>query len=291
MTQPEELPDFDRLWNYADPASTEEKFQAILPRAQEPGNCSYYLQLLTQIARTHGLRGNFTRAHEILDEVEEKLTDEYNVARIRYLLERGRAFNSSGQPEKAMPLFLDAWERACKRDEDYYAIDAAHMMGIIETSEVQLEWHEKGVRLAEKSTDNRARGWLGALYNNIGLTNLDLAQWDDARAAFEKCEAFHVAHTNPRGARVARWCVAHTIRRAGDAEKALKRQRALLLEYEDEGVEEQGFCAEEIGECLYALGQTEEAKPFFKTAYEKLQDVGWVKDDTKRLNRLKELAG
>ena len=30
--------------------------------------------------------------------------------RLRYLLERGRVLNSSGKPDEARPLFLQAWE-------------------------------------------------------------------------------------------------------------------------------------------------------------------------------------
>jgi tetratricopeptide (TPR) repeat protein len=288
----EELPDFDRLWNYADPAATEETFRAILPRAEEPGNRSYHLQLLTQIARTHGLRGDFAKAHEILDEVEKELTEDLKVARIRYLLERGRAFNSGGEPEKARPLFEEAWELATARGEDFHAVDAVHMIAIVEPdAEQQLEWNRKGLELAERSRDPRAGGWQGALTHNIGMTYLDRGDWDAAREAFEKCAAFHVGRDNKGGARVARWCVAHTERRAGHVQEALDLQKALLREYEKAGVEEQGFCAEEIGECLHALGREEEARPWFAKALPKLEKIAWVRKDRKRIERLRELAG
>lgn len=287
----EELPDFDRLWNYADPAATEETFKAILPRAEEPGNTSYRLQLLTQIARTHGLRGDFARAHEILDRVEEDLTEDLKVARIRYLLERGRTLNSGGAPEKARPLFEDAWELATQRGEDVYAVDAVHMIAIVEADpEKQLEWNRKGLELAEQSRDPRARGWQGPLTHNIGMTYLDRGDWDAAREAFEKCVAFHTRRDNKGGARVARWCVAHTERRAGRVEEALDLQKKLLQEYADAGVEEKGFCAEEVGECLLALGREEEARPWFAKALPKLEKIAWVRQDRKRIERLRELA-
>lgn len=46
----------------------------------------------------------------MLDEIEPQLTDEFPAVRMRYLLERGRTFNSSRQPDRARPLFLEAWE-------------------------------------------------------------------------------------------------------------------------------------------------------------------------------------
>jgi hypothetical protein len=46
-----DLPDFDTIWNYDDPAATEQQFRALLPRAGQGDNHSYHAQLLTQIAR------------------------------------------------------------------------------------------------------------------------------------------------------------------------------------------------------------------------------------------------
>src|SRR4051794_32155876 len=45
------LPDFDTLWDYAQPGETEERFRELLPAARASGDRNYHLQLLTQIAR------------------------------------------------------------------------------------------------------------------------------------------------------------------------------------------------------------------------------------------------
>ncbi|GAH06156.1 unnamed protein product, partial [marine sediment metagenome] len=124
----EPLPDFDALWDYNNPQATEIKFRELIPQAKESGDISYYVQLLTQIARTEGLQRNFEDAHITLDSAEIMLTDELVVARIRYLLERGRVYNSSGAPDKAKPIFVEAWELAAASNEDFYAIDAIHML-------------------------------------------------------------------------------------------------------------------------------------------------------------------
>ena len=89
--------DWIKLWNFQDPAGTRAKFQAILPETKGEDR----LEVLTQIARTHGLQQQFDEAHALLDEVEGALSDETRLARLRYLLERGRAFNSGGTPDKA----------------------------------------------------------------------------------------------------------------------------------------------------------------------------------------------
>src|SRR5688572_4928898 len=145
----DELPQFDKLWNYGDPAGTEAKFRALLPQAEASGDEGYRLELLTQIARTHSLRNQFDAAHVVLDEVERQfIEDDFPVAQVRYLLERGRAFNSAGEAARALPLFLEAAELAERIPHWRYAIDAVHMVAIAEQSlEKQVEWNRRGIAM------------------------------------------------------------------------------------------------------------------------------------------------
>jgi tetratricopeptide (TPR) repeat protein len=164
--QPQSLPEFDTLWDYAQPAETERKFRQILPTAQASNDPSYLAQLLTQIARTQGLQGRFDDAHATLDGVLAILRDNLKLARVRYLLERGRVFNSSGKPAQAMPLFVEAAEMATREKLSRYAIDAVHMMAIVDPDpRKQVEWNLKGIAMAQD--DPSQRGWLWSLYNNI----------------------------------------------------------------------------------------------------------------------------
>jgi tetratricopeptide (TPR) repeat protein len=92
--------------------------------------------------------------------------DDLKLARIRYLLERGRVFNSSGKPEKALPFFVEASELAIAEKQNRYAIDAVHMIAIAEPDpQKQVEWNLKGIAMVE--ADPSQRGWLWSLYNNI----------------------------------------------------------------------------------------------------------------------------
>ncbi len=161
-----ELSTFDTLWDYGDPAGTEAKFRALLPRADAAGNEGYMLELLTQIARTLGLQGKFDAAHATLDEVESRLRDrDLPVAHVRCLTERGRAFNSADERERALPLFVDAFERADRIPHWRHAIDAVHMAAIAEPAlEKQVEWNRRGIALVLDHPDQR--GWLFPLYNN-----------------------------------------------------------------------------------------------------------------------------
>jgi len=124
--------DFDTLWDYQRPEGTEAAFRALLPEAERGPDRSYHLQLLTQIARAQGLQRRFDAAHETLDVVEARLGDAPLVARLRYLLERGRVFNSSAAPDSARPLFQQAWDLSGAAPEvAFYAVDAAHMLAIV----------------------------------------------------------------------------------------------------------------------------------------------------------------
>lgn len=282
-----ELPDFDKLWNYSDPASTETKFRDILPQAETSENRAYHAELLTQIARTQGLQRKFDDAHHTLDGVEPMLTENAERARIRYELERGRVFNSSGNRDAARPHFLRAWELAQQANEDFYTIDAAHMMGIIEPPDDALAWNEKAIALAEQTPDTRAKGWLGSLTNNTGWTYHDKGNYDKALEYFEKCLHWHEERQTGRGLQIAKWSVARALRSLGRTEEALVQQQSLLKEHEVAGSSD-GYVFEEMGECLYALGRMEEARPYFAQAYTVLGVDEWLKaNEPERLERLK----
>jgi len=286
------ISEFDKLWNYNKPDETAEKFREILPRVKDSGDKSAYLQLLTQLARTQSLQLKFDESHKILDEVEPQLTDETKLARIRYLLERGRTYNSSNQKEKARELFLQAFELSkCEVDLDFYTIDAAHMMGIAETPEEGIKWNEKGIELAEKSSDERAKGWLGALYNNTAWTNHDEKEYDKALALFEKNVKWNTERNSGQKLIIAKWSVARALRSLGKIEEAVKIHKELLKEIEDKKLEEDGYIYEELGECYLISGNKEESKKNFKAAYNLLSKDIWLAEYEKdRLERMKNLS-
>jgi tetratricopeptide (TPR) repeat protein len=287
------LPDLDKLWNYGKPLESEQRFREVLPRAEAAGARDYALELRTQIARALGLQGRFEEAHAELDSVEKALGpgDGTPAVRIRLLLERGRALNSSKQPDKARPLFLKAWELGVAGRIDEHAVDAAHMIAIVAPEAEKDAWNRKAMEFAEKSEDAKAKRWLGALYNNMGWDAFDRGDFAEALALHEKGLAWHEARDpKSRGTRIAKWSVAKQIRALGRPEEALARQRALLEEYAVLG-EEDGFVFEEIAECLLALGKGDEARPWFRKALGKLEAIDWVREDRARIERLRKLAG
>jgi tetratricopeptide (TPR) repeat protein len=286
-----QMRDFDKLWDYNKPAETEQKFREILASLKTSSEMEYELELKTQIARTLGLQQKHEEANQLLDQVESGLNGKYPIAKLRYLLERGRNLNSSGQKGEAIPLFLEAWESGLELNADFYAVDAAHMLGIAAPQDQQLLWNERAMDLAEASQDKRAQGWLGSLYNNIGWTYHDMQEYDKALAVFLKALDWREAQDQVVETQIAKWCVARTHRSLGNVEKALAMQYELEKEMAAKEQDEDGYVAEEIAECLTLMGNPEEAVPYFKKAWEILsQDIWLTKNEADRLDRLKSLG-
>jgi tetratricopeptide (TPR) repeat protein len=217
--------------------------------------------------------------------------DRFHVARIRYLLERGRVYNSSGDAEGSQRYFLEAWGMAREEMEDYYAVDALHMMGIVTPPAEQLRWNLRAMRACEKTPDQRARKWLGPLYNNIGWTYHDLGRYEKALELFEKSLAWREAEKDEYGTRIARWTVGRVYRSLGRIDEALEIQRELERQIHEEGLEEDGYVFEELAECLLLKGESAAARHYAARAYELLSQDQWlVENEAERLERLSVLG-
>jgi tetratricopeptide (TPR) repeat protein len=282
--------DFDSLWDYSNPHQTETRFREIL--LQVPEENVAYLELLTQIARAQGLQQKFDRAHQTLDQVERRLGKYSSRAKVRYLLERGRALNASGRADEARPLFEQALDMAYELSEDFYAVDALHMLAIVAPPTASLELNLRAIQLADSSSQAKARGWLASLYNNTGWSYHNQGDYESALEMFERAETARRSQGRVREIRIAQWCVARALRSLNRLEEALSRQMALKEEYEAAGESNNGYVYEEIGESLLALNREEESRPYFAKAYELLSRDDWLAEkEPERLARLKELGG
>jgi tetratricopeptide (TPR) repeat protein len=282
--------EIDALWDFDHPAESEAAFRHSLETLDESADPALRPELLTQIARAQGLQRRFGEAHGTLDTVEAQVDGSTTRVRVRYLLERGRVFNSSRQPERAQPYFAEAREFASASGEDILAIDAAHMLAIIAPPEASMEWNQRALELAERSTDPRALHWRGTLCNNIGWTYHDAGDYEQALATFQRATASRRAEGDPALIRIAVWAEARTLRSLGLVQEALALQQELLREFDALG-EQDGYVYEEIAECLSALGREEEARAYFARAYETLSCDPWLAEsEPARLERLRVLG-
>ena len=281
---------FDELWDYDNPEETESKFRALLPEAIKSGDAAYRAELLSQIARTQGLQGRFDKAHKTLDEAEGLISGAHAKARVRITLERGRVYNSSGDKTKAGPLFDSAYKLAKENRLDFYAVDAAHMLGIVEPFDKALKWNHEALAIAEQSKDERARNWKGSLYNNIGWAYFDKKEYEKALDMFDKALQFRTQQGKNKEIRIARWCVARVQRQLGRLPEALATQQSLEDEMHKLG-EKGGYVYEELAECYLAMNEAEKATKYFALAYAELSKDRWLtKNRPERIERLKKLG-
>ena len=281
----------DRLWDFDDPALSERRFLALLPRARAERDGALLAEALTQLARARGLQGRFDDADSTLEEAEASLRRDDERSRVRLLLERGRVANSARREGRGKSQFAEAWERARAAGEDGLAVDAAHMLGVVEPGAEGVRWNERAMELAVTSGDPSARRWVASLANNTGWARHEAGAHDEALALFELALAERERRGSPTQVRIARWCVARCLRSLGRVDEALTRQRALAAELEAAGAVD-GYVDEEIGECLLALDRGDAARPFFARAHDELsKDPGLQADDPERLERLRSLGG
>ena len=278
----------DAQWDFGRPAVSEQRFRAEL--ARWPADSPEAQEVRTQVARALGLQRRFDDARALLDTVETKLATLPTHVRVRYLLERGRTLNSSGAPQRAVPLFADALTLAERDGDEYYAVDAAHMLGIAAPPSERRGWDLKALALAEAASDPRARGWRASLYNNLGWANFDDG---DPRAAldyWQKALSAREMAGNAASTRVAKWTVARGYRAVGRLDDAEALQKSLLAELDRIG-ETDGYVYEELAEIALARGDAEAARPWAAKAHAALKDdPDLAANDARRLARLAAMA-
>lgn len=291
------LENFDNLF-VGDPAEIEKNLRMLLPRAEVLEDMSIYLQILSQIALTQAMQKNFEAAHETLNVAEKLLTSKDHLARVRIILERGRVFMQSGNNEAARPLFEQSFDLSKEHEFDYHTINAAHMMPfVVKTVEEKMKWNELAIQLAEQTSLPRAKGWLGALYNNLGQAYLESEQYEKALNTFKKAQVLREKEGYLPNVRVAKWAVARTLRLLNRADEALCILLSLMEEYdfqthsgkldlpEEMHLYTRGLVYEELAEVYIA-----KAKLCARLAYEGLSNNEWVQRlEPKKLERLKQL--
>jgi tetratricopeptide (TPR) repeat protein len=170
------------LWDFDDLDGSERRFNdQLLQETSDSGRA----EVLTQLARVEGLRGDFPEGDRLIDQAQA-LSDGSAAVEARIQLERGRLRNSGGDAGAALPMFETAFEIADQASEQFLAADAAHMAAIASPDrESKLDWTERGILIASNSSDRDVSYWLGPLYNNLGWEYQDAGEHEAALEAFQ----------------------------------------------------------------------------------------------------------
>jgi len=230
--------DIAPLWDFGRPEASEQRFREALQKAT--GDDALILQ--TQIARSHGLRGNFATARQVLGSIEPGIASAGFEARTRYELELGRTFASATHPpeartgenqELARKHYEAAFAIAREGKLDGLAIDAIHMLAHVDTAPAdQLKWGRAALAVVEASAQPAAKRWEGSVRNNIGVALHKLGRYEEALEEFRRALAIRERDGNAQSVRIAHWMVAWTLRALDRIDEALAIQ--LRLERENE---------------------------------------------------------
>jgi tetratricopeptide (TPR) repeat protein len=229
--------DLANLWDFHDPQASEQRFRAEL--AKSSGDDA--LILTTQIARTYGLRKDFTRAGSVLAEIEAQMKSAGPQARARFALEYGRTLSSATHPPQTQTDSSKALARAwyekaltiAREDRlDSLAIDAIHMLAFVDTAPAdQLKWAQSALVVVETSDQDDVKKWEASIRNNLGYALHQLGRHEDALVEFKLALAKRESGANAQATRIAHWMIAWTLRSLKRIDEAL----AIQLRLEREG--------------------------------------------------------
>lgn len=259
--------DLAPLWEFDKPDLSEQRLRAALESAT--GDDALVLQ--TQIARTYGLRKDFSKARDILKSIAKDVQTAGSEARIRHALELGRTYASATHPAElqtveskklARASYESALAMAKAAHLDGLAIDTIHMLAFVDTAPTdQLKWGQEALAVAEASSQPEAKKWEASIRNNIGYAFHQLGQFDEALVQFKQALVLLDRGTNAESIRVANWMVAWTLRALGRMDEALEIQ--LRLERECDAAKKPDRYVYEELEILYrARGDEVKAKHY-----------------------------
>jgi tetratricopeptide (TPR) repeat protein len=273
------------LWDFDDLDETERRLRDELEaEASEDGRA----EVVTQLARVEGLRGDFERADALMDDAAAHA--ESDVARARVDLERGRIRRSSGDRDAARPLFESAYTGALAAGRFFMAADAAHMVALVAADrDGFVDWTSRGIALADTQED--ASYWLGPLLNNLGWEHYEAGEYALALDAFERALAAREREPEKEAAiEIARYAVGKTLRALERADEAIPLLETAVA-WAARVDRPDGWFHEELAEEYAALGRAADASEQARLAIPLLErDDPSFADDVARRERLAGLA-
>jgi tetratricopeptide (TPR) repeat protein len=278
--------DLRPLWDFGDLDASEARFREALAEAESDERRA---EILTQLARVEGLRGDFAAGERLADEAAA-LAGASAVARARLDLERGRLRNSSGDREAALPLFESAHRAALDAGRYFVAADAAHMAALAAPGrDGLLAWTQRGLDVAEEHEP--ARYWRGSLLNNLGWELYEAGDFAEAADVFERAlRAREEDPGNPEPIALARYALGKALRALGRSAEAVPHLEDAVAWADGEGAPD-GWYLEELALEYADLGRADEAREHARRALPLLEeaDPSFVAD-VERSSRVRALV-
>jgi tetratricopeptide (TPR) repeat protein len=220
----------DRLWDFSDPAASEERFREAADDDEHTAHVRAVMA--TQLARALGIQHRWDEAFAVLDSAEAALSPDETErdaaeVRARIAIERGRIL--AADPDRrleSLPELTRGVREAALAGSPFLALDALHMLALNDLGHEE-EWAAEGFEVLAGSRDPRVLRWGVALHNNLGWALHDGGRPEAALAEFQLAveSADHFGTTEQQ--HVARWSVARCLRTLGRTDEALDLQREL----------------------------------------------------------------
>lgn len=261
----------DLIWDDLNLLKTEQDLLLLLQENKSDPAKTFEIETL--IARCQAASGRVTEGKNALDILEKRLPslEPQRLLSIRFNLERARIYVLEKQPSRARKNLSEAWSASVEEKNDYCIIDVAQVMGALVAAKEQQTWLQKGIEVAEASSQKIAKRWLPHLYISLGWKWHELRQFELALAAFEKVAPLPNDTVSPRANFIAKWSIGRVLRSMNHAEKALDLQTKLLPKALEINFMK-GRVWEEIAENLTILKRKEDAEEYFRLTYEFFAD-------------------
>lgn len=247
----------DRIWDFGDPAASEERFRAAA--ADETLTAHGRAVMATQLARAMGIQHREEEALAVLADLEAQLEGESEAGsgvgdgadgdgadadggdseeeiaelRARIALERGRMAAAGERLDEAVPQFTRAVREGALGGSTFLVLDALHMLALNDVGHEE-EWAAEGFDILEGVRDPRLKRWGVALHNNLGWTKHDGGDAQAALYHFRKAVEAADRYGTAGQQHVARWSVGRALRTLGRTDEALEIQRELALARPDD---------------------------------------------------------
>ncbi len=246
--------DLYKARNYVQARSIYEK---ALTKAESEFNNSDKTEALSMIARTYLVEDKIETGYEWLQKAEKLANDHEPLGWSRYQLVKGRFMWRKKELEESTALFKELYDYCSERKLHFRAVDAAHMVAITGTYEEQIEWARKGIKEAETGD---ITGWLGPLWNNLGVTYEEMEQFDSSLAAYTTAREYHYKYGTDRNKVIADWAVGHILVKMEKFEEAGQWLRPVLTKCEEAHDDEfVGLTCRDLSEIGASSGNYKEA--------------------------------
>ena len=250
------------LWDFSDPTASEARFVEAISQAD--AKAAFILS--TQVARTYGLRGYFSKAKRCLQTLRSNGLPDNLEAQAYYYLEWGRAYCSTAhQPQdqteearaQARMAYTTAFELASAAGLDYLAVDSLHMMTVVDTDpSQQVLWNQKALAYLKDSDQQEAKKWEASLRNNLGYALHLQGEYELALDQFTLALDLRIKEGIPGKLKIAQWMIAWTLMAMGRYQESLEMQLKLEQEWKADGGHDV-YVWEELEHLYRALGMPE----------------------------------